>query len=317
MRRALRAAMVAIALVMAAAAVLEWAARTAPAPAADTVQASSAASGALRTAHAAAAPTGATHAAHAAAASTGATHAARTPAAAATANPVARAPRVVAAPAAPSPAAQRGHALYLDGCASCHGPDAREVPDRGPSLRGVGAAAIDFYLSTGRMPLAQPRFEPPRTTPSYDRRGRGAIVAYLTGLDASGPAIPVVHAELGDVARGRSLFADACSGCHQIVAKGGVDPEITAPPLDDATPRQIAEAIRVGPYLMPRFGVRRLDDHDVDSIARYITTYGHHPLDRGGWGIGNIGPIPEGLVAWLLAAGSLLLVARVIGKRST
>jgi ubiquinol-cytochrome c reductase cytochrome c subunit len=126
-----------------------------------------------------------------------------------------------------------------------------------------------------------------------------------------------VHPELGDVARGRSLFADACSGCHQIVAKGGVDPEITAPPLDDATPRQIAEAIRVGPYLMPRFGPRRLDAHDVDSIARYVATYGHHPLDRGGWGIGNIGPIPEGLVAWLLAAGSLLLVARVIGERST
>jgi ubiquinol-cytochrome c reductase cytochrome c subunit len=102
----------------------------------------------------------------------------------------------------------------------------------------------------------------------------------------------------------------------QIAAKGGVDPEAVAPPLDDATPVQIAETIRVGPYLMPRFGPRALDDHEVDSIARYVTTYGRHPLNRGGWGIGNIRPIPEGLVAWLLAGGALLLVARVIGSRS-
>jgi ubiquinol-cytochrome c reductase cytochrome c subunit len=213
-------------------------------------------------------------------------------------------------------AAQRGRALYVQGCASCHGPDARGAGERGPSLRDAGAAAIDFYLSTGRMPLERPGIEPPRTEPVYDGRQRADVIAYLTALGASGPPIPAVHVQRGDVARGRRLFADACSGCHQVVAKGGVDPEIVAPPLDDATPVQIAEAIRVGPYLMPRFGPRALDDHDVDSIARYVTTYGRHPLNRGGWGIGNIGPIPEGLVAWLLAGGALLLVARVIGSRS-
>jgi ubiquinol-cytochrome c reductase cytochrome c subunit len=126
----------------------------------------------------------------------------------------------------------------------------------------------------------------------------------------------VVHPERGDVARGRRLFADSCSGCHQIAGKGGVDPEIVAPALEDATPVQVAEAIRVGPYLMPRFDARRLDAHDVDSIARYVTQVARHPENRGGWGIGNVGPIPEGLVAWLLAGGVLLLVARVIGVRT-
>jgi ubiquinol-cytochrome c reductase cytochrome c subunit len=67
---------------------------------------------------------------------------------------------------------------------------------------------------------------------------------------------------------------------------------------------------------MPRFDERRLDDEDVDSIARYVTKVARHPDNRGGWGIGNIGPIPEGLVAWLLAGGVLLLVARVIGERT-
>jgi ubiquinol-cytochrome c reductase cytochrome c subunit len=231
----------------------------------------------------------------------------------------ARNPPVGAGARAPSrsAAASDGRALYVDECASCHGPDARGVPGRGPSLRGVGSAAIDFYLSTGRMPLERPGIEPTRTEPLNDERGRANLIAYLTGLDARGTPIPIVHPQRGNLPRGRRLFADACSGCHQIAAKGGVDPEITAPPLEDATPTQIAEAIRVGPYLMPRFGPRILDEHDVDSIARYVTTFGRHPLNRGGWGIGNIGPIPEGLVAWLLAGGLLVLVARVIGARST
>jgi ubiquinol-cytochrome c reductase cytochrome c subunit len=216
----------------------------------------------------------------------------------------------------PAGAAARGRALYEDSCVSCHGPDARGVRLRGPSLRGVGAAAIDFYLSTGRMPLDRPDIEPPRTEPVHGAAQRADLTAYLTGLDAGGPSVPIVHPERGDVARGRWLFADACSGCHQIAAAGGVDPEIVAPPLNDATPVQIAEAIRIGPYLMPRFGPGTLNEHDVDSIARFVTTYGRHPVNRGGWGIGNIGPIPEGLVAWLLAGGSLLLVARIIGKRA-
>ena len=209
-----------------------------------------------------------------------------------------------------------GRALFADGCVSCHGPDARGVPERGPSLRGVGAGALDFYLSTGRMPLAEPDIEPPRTEPLYGAAQRRALIGYVTGLQPGGDPIPQVHPERGDIARGRRLFADSCSGCHQIAGKGGVDPEIVAPALDDATPVQIAEAIRVGPYLMPRFDARRLDDRDVDSIARFVTQAAQRPYDRGGWGIGNVGPIPEGLVAWLLAGGVLLLVARIIGERS-
>jgi ubiquinol-cytochrome c reductase cytochrome c subunit len=212
--------------------------------------------------------------------------------------------------------AASGQALFDDGCVSCHGADARGIPGRGPTLRGAGTAALDFYLSTGRMPLADPTVEPPRTEPVYDAAQRRALIAYVAGLQPGGEPIPAVHPQRGDLARGRRLFADSCSGCHQIAGKGGVDPEIIAPALDDATPVQIAEAIRTGPYLMPRFDARRLDAHDVDSIARYVTQVARHPDNRGGWGIGNIGPIPEGLVAWLLAGGVLLLVARVIGERT-
>ncbi len=221
-----------------------------------------------------------------------------------------------AAAAGAAVAAERGRALFAESCTSCHGEDARGRARRGPSLRGVGAASLHFYLSTGRMPLARPDIEPPRSEPAYDRGEQAALIAYVTSLQPGGPAVPVVRPRRGDPERGRRLFADFCSGCHQIAAQGGVDPEIVAPPLDDATPVQIGEAIRVGPYLMPRFGEGVLDAHDVDSIARYVTEYGRTPVDRGGWGIGNIGPIPEGLIAWLLAGGALLLVARVIGERA-
>jgi ubiquinol-cytochrome c reductase cytochrome c subunit len=86
------------------------------------------------------------------------------------------------------------------------------------------------------------------------------------------------------------------------------------PALEDATPTQIAEAVRVGPYLMPRFPESQLSDADVDSIVRYVQ-YAKHPDDRGGWAIGHLGPIPEGMVTWLLAAIVLVGVCGVLGER--
>jgi len=161
-----------------------------------------------------------------------------------------------------------GAALYADGCASCHGADLRGVRGRGPTLRGVGAAAVDFYLSTGRMPLARPGIQPDRAEPVYDRRERAALVAFITARGGAGPPIPVVRPERGDLARGRRLFADACSGCHQIMGKGGIGTGFVAPGLGEATPTQLAEAVRVGPYLMPRFSREQLPDADVDAMCR-------------------------------------------------
>jgi ubiquinol-cytochrome c reductase cytochrome c subunit len=77
----------------------------------------------------------------------------------------------------------------------------------------------------------------------------------------------------------------------------------------------VAEAVRIGPYVMPKFSEADLDQHEVDSLAKYIE-YTRSPRDEGGWGIGHIGPIPEGMVAWLLGLVSLILVIRVIGERA-
>lgn len=207
---------------------------------------------------------------------------------------------------------QRGRELFQEGCSSCHGLDARGIEGTAPDLHGAGAASAHFYLSTGRMPLDKPGDEPVRAQPRYPDDEIDAIVAYIGSL--GGPPVPDVDPERGDIAEGFAAFAEHCAGCHQAVAKGGVVTGAFAPDLSEATPTQVAEAVRIGPYLMPRFGRKQVDDQTLDSIVRYVELT-KDPDDRGGWGIGNLGPVPEGMVAWLLALAALLVVARLIGER--
>jgi len=213
---------------------------------------------------------------------------------------------------APPAFAQDGRALFEQGCATCHGDGAQGRRGVAPTLHGAGAQSADFYLETGRMPLANPTDEPVRTKPAYTAAQRRALTRYIASL--GGPEIPQVTPERGSLADGQELFASHCAGCHQIQAQGGVVPDAVAPPLQDATAVQIAEAVRVGPYVMPAFPESQIDRHELDSIARYVLST-HHPDDRGGWGIGHIGPIPEGMIAWLLAGAALLIVAQLLGER--
>jgi ubiquinol-cytochrome c reductase cytochrome c subunit len=219
-------------------------------------------------------------------------------------------------PPGPSSAAPallaEGRALYADGCSSCHGVDLRGVPRQGPALRGVGAGPVDFYLSTGRMPLDNPTDEPVRNDPAYGRREIDALVAYVASF--GGPPAPNAHPERGSISEGFDAFLEHCAGCHQSVAQGGLVTGSVVPDLQKSTPRQVAEAVRMGPYVMPVFNARQIPQPELDSIARYVL-YTRHPQDEGGWGIGHIGPIPEGMVAWLIGLLALVIVIRLIGER--
>ena len=227
-----------------------------------------------------------------------------------TAGPVAR-PAPGLEPADPAIVAE-GRRLFVDGCSSCHGEDARGLPGRAPSLRGVGAAAADFYLGTGRMPIDDPDDQPIRAKSPYDPEQRRALVAYVAQF--GGPLIPEVDPAKGSLSQGLELFTEHCASCHQVVARGGMVTGGVVPDLQESEPETVAEAIEVGPYLMPNFR-GQFDQKQVDSLARYVE-YTKEPEDRGGWGIGNIGPVPEGMVAWLLAGGALLLTIRLIGERT-
>jgi ubiquinol-cytochrome c reductase cytochrome c subunit len=225
-------------------------------------------------------------------------------------------PPPTASPAQRPADAAHGRDLFISGCSSCHGLDARGIPHRGPNLRGVGALAADFYLRTGRMPLAQPDDIPIRAHSVYSAGDQADMVAYLARF--GGPPIPSVDPRAGDLAEGRQLFTDNCAGCHQVVGRGGVvTPNTVAPSLaSDVKPIDVAEAVRIGPYVMPVFSDKQLTASQVDDLARYVQHLQDLP-DEGGWGIGNIGPIPEGLVLWGLGIGVLVLVARAMGERTT
>lgn len=206
-----------------------------------------------------------------------------------------------------------GRNLFVEGCSSCHGMDARGLPGRAPSLRGVGEIAADFYLRTGRMPMENPHDQPIRRPQNfYNTDQIRALDAYVGSF--GGPKIPPVDASTGNLANGLKLFTDSCAGCHQVVTRGGMVPGAFIPNLDDAKPIDVAEAVHIGPYVMPKFD--HLTQADVNDIAHYVELT-HHPVDRGGWGIGHIGPIPEGMVTFFLAMGALLLGIRIIGERTT
>jgi len=207
-----------------------------------------------------------------------------------------------------------GRQLYSIACTTCHGQAGEGVGNRGPTLIGVGAASADFYLSTGRMPLDRARTQAERKRVAYTPIQIRQLVAYVSSL-GPGPGVPSIVAGSGDLAMGNSLYANNCAPCHSSAAAGGaLGHAVYAPALNRATSTQVAEAVRIGPGAMPVFGPDTLDDAQVASIVRYVG-YLHRPDDRGGFGLGHLGPIPEGFVAWVAGLGAMLVAVRWIGTK--
>jgi ubiquinol-cytochrome c reductase cytochrome c subunit len=215
---------------------------------------------------------------------------------------------------APDAAVQR---IWLADCAVCHGAGGSGT-NRGPSLTHRGAAAIDYELTTGRMPLpatASPdektRRRPPKYPPATIRR----LVAYVDQLTGdSGTAIPNIDLAHADLAQGGEMFRLQCAACHAWAGDGGALLHREAPALHRSTPVQVAEAVRVGPGVMPAFGQAALDDKQLDSVVAYVR-YLAKPNDRGGEPLWHLGPMAEGAVAWIIGVGLLILATLWIGER--
>jgi ubiquinol-cytochrome c reductase cytochrome c subunit len=205
-----------------------------------------------------------------------------------------------------------GHQLFLVHCSSCHGPDGAGTASA-PSIITAGAAAADFQLRTGRMPLSNPKELPVRHAPAFPDAQIRALVAYVASLD-NGPPIPTVLP--GHLPDGNQLYSLNCAQCHNAAGAGGaLGYGDIVPPLHHATALDVVEAARTGPGPMPVFGPDTLSDQQVSDIAAYVQ-YLHRPDDRGGFGLGHLGPIPEGFVGWVVGLGLLLLAARLIGTRA-
>ncbi len=210
-----------------------------------------------------------------------------------------------------------GRALYAMHCASCHG-DVGQGSNVAPSLFAYSAADIHLMLDTGRMPASVPYVDEIRQRPAFTQPQMTAIVAYVLSFrPRANRTLPLVMP--GNVEHGRALFMENCAACHGPTGSGAsVGSNDVAPSLANATMFQVAEAVRAGPGIMPVFGPDVLSDRDVDDIAHYVNamqtkTQGAERANAGGAALGHVGPVAEGLVAWVFGIGALLLFVRTIG----
>ena len=221
-----------------------------------------------------------------------------------------------------------GKTLFNQNCSSCHGLKGEGTKDDNgktvaPSLVGVGAAAVDFQVSTGRMPAMNPGAQMPRKRPVEVFRNPKNIADVATYIQSlgGGPTIPApeqVDPAKGDVALGGKLFRTNCAQCHNFAGSGGaLTGGKTAPPLDKSTPTQIYEAMLTGPYAMPLFNDTTLTPADKRAIIAYVVQTREEP-DPGGNGLGRIGPVAEGIAGWTAGMGLLVLAAMwITAKKPT
>ncbi|HEY8547148.1 MAG TPA: c-type cytochrome [Acidimicrobiales bacterium] len=230
--------------------------------------------------------------------------------------------RAVAQSEEPSEAelVETGRELYATGCSSCHGDEGEgiEIVDGqagGPSLENAGEAGAYYYLTTGRMPLANPGDQPRRKDPAYSPEQIDALVAYVASL-GDGPELPDVDVDGADLAAGGVVFRANCQACHSASGSGGaLSYGDAAPRLAESTPAQVGAAVRIGPGEMPVFGPDTITEEQLDALAGYVR-YLQDPEDPGGLPIGRTGPIPEGFVAWLIGMGAMVGFVYWIGTRN-
>ncbi|GAB2755218.1 cytochrome bc1 complex diheme cytochrome c subunit [Nocardioides pakistanensis] len=214
----------------------------------------------------------------------------------------------------------QGRELFLVGCASCHGRNAeglvaKDGTQYGPSLVGVGAAAVDFQVSTGRMPMARPGVQAPRKDRVYNEEETRALAAYVASL-GPGPAIPTAEQydpnEIPEdereeaVVRGGEFFRTNCTACHNFDGSGGALPGGKyAPTLKGVDEVHIYEAMLTGPQQMPVFSDDVLKPEEKRDIIAYLKSLEENP-GYGGFSMGALGPVSEGLFAWLVGIGGLV-----------
>ncbi|MCX5436852.1 c-type cytochrome [Streptomyces sp. NPDC056637] len=220
---------------------------------------------------------------------------------------------------AQSLAIDEGKKLYAVGCASCHGTGGQGSSD-GPPLTGVGAAAVDFQVGTGRMPAQQPGAQIPKKKVIYSQAEIDQLAAYVASLGA-GPTVPTknqVSPEGADIANGGELFRTNCAQCHNFTGEGGA---LThgkfAPSLEGVSPKHIYEAMQTGPQNMPSFPDTTMPEKDKKDIIAYINAVnGDETESPGGLNLGGLGPVSEGLFAWIFGLGALIAVAVWVAART-
>lgn len=218
---------------------------------------------------------------------------------------------------------REGKQLYDTSCITCHGANLQGVADRGPSLIGVGEAAVYFQVSTGRMPLAANQAQATRKPPKFDAEQTDALGAYIAENGGGPTVIKDANGEIAqeslrgdDVARGSELFRMNCASCHNFTGRGGaLSSGKYAPALDEANEAQIYAAMITGPENMPKFSDRQLTPEEKRDIVAYVKNAAEEKTP-GGYGLGGFGPATEGLAIWVVGIVLVVGAAMWIGSRS-
>jgi ubiquinol-cytochrome c reductase cytochrome c subunit len=229
-------------------------------------------------------------------------------------------PKAQTAQAQEDPAQLRmGQQVYNTTCITCHGANLQGVLDRGPSLIGVGDAAVYFQTSSGRMPLVRQEAQAERKPPKLTPEEIDAVGAYIQA-NGGGPERP---AETGaalqgsDPARGGELFRLNCASCHNFTGRGGaLSAGKFAPDLDPASEDQIYTAMQSGPQNMPKFSDRQLTPDEKKDIIAYVKSVSNGNNNPGGDALGGFGPASEGVIAWIVGIGALIGVTLWIGSKA-
>ncbi|HEY5222070.1 MAG TPA: cytochrome c [Microbacteriaceae bacterium] len=216
-----------------------------------------------------------------------------------------------------SASVSQGSKLFMANCATCHGMNAVGT-ENGPSLIGVGAAAVDFQVGTGRMPMAMQGPQAEQKPPQFKQSDIDSLAAYVASL-APGPAIPdskYLDTSKGNAANGGELFRINCAMCHNVAGAGGALTEGKfAPPLSGVTPAHIYEAMVTGPQNMPVFNDLNISPNNKRDIITYLEYIQKNP-SPGGNDLGAIGPVSEGLFLWIFGLGAIVALTVWITAKS-
>jgi ubiquinol-cytochrome c reductase cytochrome c subunit len=220
------------------------------------------------------------------------------------------------ASAASQESVERGEKLFAANCATCHGM-ALQGTEAGPTLIGVGEASVDFQVGTGRMPLQNQGPQAPEKPVQFSDDDVQALADYVSSI-APGPAIP--EAEYldagGDATKGAELFRINCAMCHNVAGAGGALTEGKyAPELTGVSEKHIYEAMLTGPQNMPVFNDANLTPEDKRDIITALK-YQENMTAPGGYQLGSLGPVAEGLFAWIFGIGAIVALTVWLTARS-
>lgn len=209
-----------------------------------------------------------------------------------------------------------GERLFNSHCTSCHGAILQGTA-QGPPLIGIDVQAVDFELRTGRMPAAVPFEQEMHKAPFFPPQQVRQIVSYVMAKSGGNKVLPAVtlHTDDESLRAGRQVYEANCEQCHSATGHGdSVGYANVAPSLMDATPQDLADAVRYGPDVMPRFGPDVIDQQHLDDVASYVWYLQHAKYNLGGLQLANWGPVSEGFIAWTFGIGLLVLLVRRIGS---